>query len=225
MSLAPRLDLRQSQSLVMTPQLQQAIKLLALSNLEIEGFIAEEIEKQPAARGRPDRRRRRRPNAPRRSSPPAPTRTSGDAARRRSTSTSPPSASTTARCGWRRSTTGLDRAPAPAAARTLPDLDALRRSRRDSLADHLLAQAGAAIDGADLFIAAHLIDQIDEAGYLTAPLLDDRQPAGRAAGARRGGARDRSRPSTRPASARATWPNAWRSRRRRPTATIRAWRG
>ena len=47
MSLAPRLDLRQSQSLVMTPQLQQAIKLLALSNLEIETFIAEEIEKNP----------------------------------------------------------------------------------------------------------------------------------------------------------------------------------
>ena len=55
MSLAPRLDLRQSQSLVMTPQLQQAIKLLALSNLEVEGFIAEEIEKNPlleAARAR-----------------------------------------------------------------------------------------------------------------------------------------------------------------------------
>ena len=33
MALGPRLDLRQSQSLVMTPQLQQAIKLLALSNL------------------------------------------------------------------------------------------------------------------------------------------------------------------------------------------------
>src|SRR3546814_11239047 len=47
MSLAPRLDLRQTQSLVMTPQLQQAIRLLALSNLEIEGFIAEEIEKNP----------------------------------------------------------------------------------------------------------------------------------------------------------------------------------
>jgi RNA polymerase sigma-54 factor len=30
MALAPRLDLRQTQSLVMTPQLQQAIKLLAL---------------------------------------------------------------------------------------------------------------------------------------------------------------------------------------------------
>src|SRR4051812_37253537 len=47
MSLAPRLDLRQSQSLVMTPQLQQGIRLLALSNLEVEGFIAEEIEKNP----------------------------------------------------------------------------------------------------------------------------------------------------------------------------------
>src|SRR6202012_2414826 len=47
MALGPRLDLRQSQSLVMTPQLQQAIKLLALSNLEIEAFIAEELEKNP----------------------------------------------------------------------------------------------------------------------------------------------------------------------------------
>ena len=47
MALGPRLDLRQSQSLVMTPQLQQAIKLLALSNLEIEAFIAEEVERNP----------------------------------------------------------------------------------------------------------------------------------------------------------------------------------
>ena len=47
MSIGPRLDLRQSQSLVMTPQLQQAIRLLALSNLEIESFIAEELEKNP----------------------------------------------------------------------------------------------------------------------------------------------------------------------------------
>lgn len=47
MALAPRLDLRQSQTLVMTPQLQQAIKLLALSNLEIEAFVAEELERNP----------------------------------------------------------------------------------------------------------------------------------------------------------------------------------
>ncbi len=47
MNFGPRLDLRQSQQLVMTPQLQQAIKLLALSNLEIEAFIAEAIEANP----------------------------------------------------------------------------------------------------------------------------------------------------------------------------------
>lgn len=47
MALGPRLDLRQTQSLVMTPQLQQAIKLLALSNLEIEAFIGEALEANP----------------------------------------------------------------------------------------------------------------------------------------------------------------------------------
>jgi RNA polymerase sigma-54 factor len=47
MALGPRLDLRQTQSLVMTPQLQQAIKLLALSNLEIETFIGDALESNP----------------------------------------------------------------------------------------------------------------------------------------------------------------------------------
>ncbi|MEO6092760.1 MAG: RNA polymerase factor sigma-54 [Novosphingobium sp.] len=47
MAMGPRLDLRQTQSLVMTPQLQQAIKLLALSNLEVESFIGEAIEANP----------------------------------------------------------------------------------------------------------------------------------------------------------------------------------
>ncbi|HIJ63223.1 MAG TPA: RNA polymerase factor sigma-54 [Rhodospirillaceae bacterium] len=47
MSLSPRLDLRQTQSLVMTPQLQQAIKLLQLSNLELSAFIEQELEQNP----------------------------------------------------------------------------------------------------------------------------------------------------------------------------------
>jgi RNA polymerase sigma-54 factor len=47
MALGPRLDIRQSQSLVMTPQLQQAIKLLALSNLEVETFIGEALDANP----------------------------------------------------------------------------------------------------------------------------------------------------------------------------------
>ncbi len=47
MALSARLELRQGQSLVITPQLQQAIKLLQLSNLELEAFIEGEIEKNP----------------------------------------------------------------------------------------------------------------------------------------------------------------------------------
>lgn len=44
---SPKLDLRQSQSLVMTPQLQQAIKLLQLSNIELAEFVEEELERNP----------------------------------------------------------------------------------------------------------------------------------------------------------------------------------
>jgi RNA polymerase sigma-54 factor len=47
MSLGPRLDLRQSQSLVMTPQLRQAIQLLQYSNIEASQFIEEELLKNP----------------------------------------------------------------------------------------------------------------------------------------------------------------------------------
>ncbi|MEZ5953454.1 MAG: RNA polymerase factor sigma-54 [Hyphomonas sp.] len=41
------LDMRQGQSLVMTPQLQQAIKLLQLSNQELAEFVEAEIERNP----------------------------------------------------------------------------------------------------------------------------------------------------------------------------------
>ncbi|RAU23650.1 RNA polymerase sigma-54 factor [Paramagnetospirillum kuznetsovii] len=47
MALGPRLDIRQTQSLVMTPQLQQAIKLLQLSNMELTAFIDQELERNP----------------------------------------------------------------------------------------------------------------------------------------------------------------------------------
>src|SRR3954464_7090244 len=43
----PRLERRQGQSLVMTPQLQQAIKLLQLSNLELAEYCEAELEKNP----------------------------------------------------------------------------------------------------------------------------------------------------------------------------------
>ena len=47
MALAPKLEFRQSQQLVMTPQLQQAIKLLQLSNLELTEFVEEQLEQNP----------------------------------------------------------------------------------------------------------------------------------------------------------------------------------
>jgi len=47
LALSPRLELRQGQGLVITPQLQQAIKLLQLSNLELEAFVDAELERNP----------------------------------------------------------------------------------------------------------------------------------------------------------------------------------
>jgi RNA polymerase sigma-54 factor len=46
-ALGPQIQLRQSQQLVMTPQLTQAIKLLTLSNLELDSVISEEMAKNP----------------------------------------------------------------------------------------------------------------------------------------------------------------------------------
>ena len=47
MALTQRLELRQGQSLVMTPQLQQAIKLLQLSNIELSAYVEGELERNP----------------------------------------------------------------------------------------------------------------------------------------------------------------------------------
>lgn len=47
MALAPRLEMRQGQGLVMTPQLQQAIKLLQFSSIELAAFIDAELERNP----------------------------------------------------------------------------------------------------------------------------------------------------------------------------------
>jgi RNA polymerase sigma-54 factor len=50
--LGPSLSIRQTQQLVLTPQLAQAIKLLQLSNLELETFLAEELAKNPLLESR-----------------------------------------------------------------------------------------------------------------------------------------------------------------------------
>ncbi|MGH1557752.1 hypothetical protein ACRAWD_07765 [Caulobacter segnis] len=47
MALSHRLELRRGQGLVITPQLQQAIKLLRLSNIELDAFVEAELERNP----------------------------------------------------------------------------------------------------------------------------------------------------------------------------------
>jgi RNA polymerase sigma-54 factor len=47
LALSARLEIRQGQGLVITPQLQQAIKLLQLSNLELEAYVEGELERNP----------------------------------------------------------------------------------------------------------------------------------------------------------------------------------
>ncbi len=186
MSLAPRLDLRQSQSLVMTPQLQQAIKLLALSNLEIETFIAEEVERNPLLdTGGSDGGEDPPPDehvAIERATPAE----SGELLESGMSTGEPAldvdfAAETFHHDSAADAIGGLDGGLGLSSAGTGtggggsaedgPDFDSFAAPDL-GLADHLTAQAGAAIDGSDLFIAQHIIDQIDEAGYLTAPLLD-----------------------------------------------------
>ena len=55
MAIGPRLDQRQSQSLVMTPQLQQAIKMLQLSNIELVEYVEHELQSNPLLEHEDDR--------------------------------------------------------------------------------------------------------------------------------------------------------------------------
>ena len=172
MTLAPRLDLRQSQSLVMTPQLQQAIKLLALSNLEIEAFIAEEIERNPLL----DAGASDVVTAPER--PEAPEPAGADALVTGAAAAEPLDLDYATESHQSDSAAdgggGFDGAlggGAGTGSGEAIDLDSFADTA-GGLADHLLAQAGATLSAADMGIAQHLIDQIDEAGYLTASLLD-----------------------------------------------------
>ena len=67
MAMSPKLELRQSQSLVMTPQLMQSIRLLQMTYVELEQFIDLEIERIRSSSARsPARSRtmRREPPTP-----------------------------------------------------------------------------------------------------------------------------------------------------------------
>ncbi|NBU79059.1 MAG: RNA polymerase sigma-54 factor [Sphingomonadaceae bacterium] len=194
MALGPRLDLRQSQSLVMTPQLQQAIKLLALSNLEIEAFIAEEVERNPLLDAERD-------------GPDVPAQDSADEDWADLSGDDGDDPVTTERLieadlgpdrdgpldvDYAHETfhhdsaadggPGLDGALGMTGASGSfdedgPDFENFAAAGL-SLHTYLMQQAGASLSGAELMIAGHIIAQIDEAGYLLMPLADMAQQLG-----------------------------------------------
>jgi len=177
-----RLELRQSQALVMTPQLQQAIKMLQLSNLELAEFVEAEIEQNPllehapreaeegAATADPDGTA-----APERDRLPLPQALAADVA-------------ADAADHWRASAgsdgDGTYDLPGDFGAEGHnghsrngsfdgDDLTGIERaaSRPQTLREHLIAQIGADLrDPGDRVIAFHLLDQLDEMGYLRSGL-------------------------------------------------------
>jgi RNA polymerase sigma-54 factor len=181
MAMGPRLDLRHSQSLVMTPQLQQAIRLLALSNVEVEAFIAEELEKNPlleAVQGDVDAGEGDAPSEPLTASqePTATDRLLDDDGRTQDSLDSDPGAEVFHPDGASDSGPGLDGGLGATGATSAGSENGLdfdmMEAEAPSLHDHLTIQAGMAFAGEQLFIAQHLIDLIDEAGYLGVSILD-----------------------------------------------------
>ncbi len=189
MALGPRLELRQSQSLVMTPQLQQAIRLLALSNLEVESFIAEEIEKNPLLESAaPD------------AEPPQPGEVPVEAQAEPDAGADDFEfddfdAAPGADAGSGETALDIDhdgedfhqdsaadRMSGPdlslgeigggghESAGEAPDFDSFEGGGL-SLHEHLVAQAGEALSGAELMVAEAIIMEIDETGYFTGQLL------------------------------------------------------
>src|SRR5215472_13622409 len=183
MALTQRLELRQGQSLVMTPQLQQAIKLLQLSNLELADYVEQELERNPLLE--------------RDESDPTPREESGEQGKSTESETldqalaredfsraedmdaersdlyaeegdrSAPPAGNTPLTDWTtvRGGGSLDGDGENALERTL--------SQAPSLKDHLTEQLTiAALDAGKRMIGAALIDAIDEAGYLRAELFE-----------------------------------------------------
>jgi RNA polymerase sigma-54 factor len=185
MSLAPRLDLRQSQQLVMTPQLQQAIKLLALSNLEVEAFIAEAIDRNPlletgAGQDGPIEPPAAEPaDAPAGDLPEADTG-GGEAALDIDLNHENlhQDSATDAGMGL---DGGLGLTGAGGGGGALSDegvdFDSFA-SGGLSLHEHLMAQAGEMLSGLDLIIAERIIELIDETGYFTASLTELAQRIG-----------------------------------------------
>jgi len=168
--LSQRLELRQSQTLVMTPQLQQAIKMLQLSNLELNALIEAEIEQNPLLeRGERDPEEGSDPEggppgegaAPGLFEPISSEELSEATEYRRSAAGEEgDGAAEMGGDGSGRSRNGTGYSD---------ELRAIDQSatRPRALREHLIEQIGADLpDQVDRVIALHLLDQLDDAGYL-----------------------------------------------------------
>jgi RNA polymerase sigma-54 factor len=171
MALVQRLDIRQGQALVMTPQLQQAIKLLQLSNIELNAYVEGEVEQNPLLE-----RDESSPDGPEPAAaeaPAAPEAAAPDEASHEETVETwneiagSDGDGTADYAGepdtWQTRGTRSDSGDLPGIDQTL--------ARAVTLREHLLAQLAEEIkDPVERVIGAHLVDQIDEAGYLTVTL-------------------------------------------------------
>ncbi|MFN0042546.1 MAG: RNA polymerase factor sigma-54 [Alphaproteobacteria bacterium] len=182
MALNQRLDLRQTQSLVMTPQLQQAIKLLQMSNAEVSQFVEDALQQNPLLEREEEERsaerdgdERARDGAPDDEAPEARLEGAG------SDEGSPSMAEDNL---WDGDTAAP--APRPAEGEAYSYLgtggggtefdggeNVLEQTlaRAETLREHLLDQLNVDItDPIERLIGAHLVDLVDETGYLTGDL-------------------------------------------------------
>jgi RNA polymerase sigma-54 factor len=182
MSLSLRLDLRQSQSLVMTPQLQQAIKLLQLPNLELAAYVDHELEHNPflePAEAATDELDPGGDDEPERNARTA--ELSGSL--EMDAGEAPGGSIGSVEDGWADPQRddlprGLEVGSFAQAGRggasdfpdRSPDLEA-RLSQPRGLREHLIEQLHLDLpSGFERLIGLHLIDLVDEAGYLREPL-------------------------------------------------------
>lgn len=166
MALTPRLELRQSQTLVMTPQLQQAIKLLQMSHMELTGYIEAELERNPfleRQEGEGTIERRGQEGEEKAST----FEKASDAIDAEAADIDP-------EAGPRSALGAGDWASGSRTSGSDSDFSAIDvASAQISLADHLDSQiALLGLDQNEIFVARHMIGHLDEAGYFTATLED-----------------------------------------------------
>jgi RNA polymerase sigma-54 factor len=173
MSLTPRLDLRQTQTLIMTPQLQQAIKLLQMSNLELSEFVATELEQNPLLERADDE-----PAPAERVTTPAEDFALSSPAPASSAAEPAPLSGETTPSGdddvWASDGYGGEESFGPSHSGSFENDEfnaAQNVAEGPSLRVHLMSQIQVDIaDPADRLIAAALVELLDEAGYLPADL-------------------------------------------------------